>query len=83
MEFDSVGFQDSFEDYLEMIRKVTGWRDDGTNQAKEKKVHESQDHLHLTSDMLKNFLKWNQEDYLFYYTIKNKLDPIYQLKMIT
>ena len=81
-QFESIGFQDRFEDYLENIRKVTGWRDDGTKSTNKKKTHKSQDHLHLTSDLLKNFLKLNQEDYLFYYNIKNKLAPIHQLDQI-
>ena len=81
-QFESIGFQDRFEDYLENIRKVTGWRDDGTKSTNKKKTHKSQDHLHLTSDLLKNFLKLNQEDYLFYYNIKNKLLPIHHLDQI-
>ena len=81
-EFDSIGFQDRFEDYLEVLRKVISWKDDGTDQTKKKKIHESKDYLHLTNHMLENFLKLNQEDYLFYYNIKNKLAPIYQLDMI-
>ena len=81
-QFDSIGLQERFEDHLENIRKVTGWRDDGTKQTNNKKIHKSQDYLHLTSDMRKNFLNMNQEDYLLYYNIKNELAPIHQLDQI-
>ena len=82
-QFDSIGFQERFEDHLENIRKVTGWRDDGTKQTNKKKIHKSQDYLHLTSDMRKTFLNMNQEDYLLYYNITNKLAPIQQLDQIS
>merc|ERR1712150_190935 len=74
-EFDSIGFQDEFDEYLGHIKKITGWKDDGSNQTKKKKVHKSKDYLHLTSDMLEKFLKLNQEDYLLYYNIKTDLAP--------
>ena len=74
-EFDSIGFLDGFDEYLEHIKNITGLKDDRSNQKKTKKVHKSKDHLHLTSDMLENFLKLNQDDYLLYYNIKNALAP--------
>ena len=69
-ELDSIGFQDRFDDYLDNLRSITGWKD---NKSKKKEViHKSTDYLHLTSDLLKKFLKCNQEDYLIYYNIKSK-----------
>ena len=53
-EFDSIGFLDQFEEYLEKIRNVTGWKDDDV--GKTYKVHKSQDSTKLTSKMLKIFL---------------------------
>ena len=80
-EFDSIGFLDRYDEYLESIKFITGWKDDQTNQVNDKKVHKSQEYLQLTSRMLKNFLNMNQEDYLFYYYMKNQLAPIYKLDM--
>ena len=80
-EFDSIGFLDRFEEYLETIRNITGWKENDV--VKIDKVHESQDSLKLTSKMLKSFLNMNKEDYLFYYYMKNKLYPIYKLDVIT
>jgi len=74
-EFDSIGFLDEFDEYLGHIKNITGWKDDGSNQKKKKKVHKSKDYLHLNSDMLEKFLKLNQEDYLLYYNIKTDLAP--------
>ena len=81
-KFDSIGFLDKYDEYLEIIRKVTGWKEDNTRQTKKKKVHQSQNHLSLTSDRLKKFLMLNQEDYLFYYNLRKNLSSIYQLNKI-
>ena len=70
-EFDSIGFMDSFGGYLENIRLITGWKEDDANEAKNVMIHKSSDYFNLTSKMLTNFLKLNQEDYVFYYTMKN------------
>ena len=73
-DFDSIGFLDRFDEYLENIRDVTGWKDDAVNLGNNEKVHKSNDYFQLTSNMLKIFLDVNQEDYLFYYYMKNKLN---------
>ena len=73
-DFDSIGFLDRFDEYLENIRDVTGWKDDAVNLGNNEKVHKSNDYFQLTSNMLKIFLDVNQEDYVFYYYMKNKLN---------
>ena len=71
-DFDSIGFLDNYDEYLENIRNVTGWKDDVVTRENNEKVHKSKDYFQLTSNILKTFLDLNQEDYVFYYYMKNK-----------
>ena len=71
--FDSIGLIDKFGEYLENIRMVTGWKDNRMNQYKSMKIHKSNDSVNLSRKLLMEFVKLNQDDYMFYYTIRNQM----------
>ena len=37
------------------------------------KIHESSDSVKLSRKLLTEFVKLNQDDYMFYYTIRNEM----------
>ena len=71
--FDSIGFLDKLGEYLENIRNVTGWKDNRMNHKRSVNIHKSKDSFNLSKKLFTEFVKLNQEDYMFYYTIRNQM----------
>ena len=66
---DLIGFTDNLEGFFEKISEITGWK----NEVKYiKRVHKSRSTFNLTRSLISKFIDLNQNDYMFYYAMKNK-----------
>ena len=75
-KFDSIGFMEEFGDYLENIRTITGWTNDAY-PIENMTIHKSSDYFNMTSKPINNFIKLNQDDYMYYYAIKNEMTKVF------
>ena len=86
--FHSIGFTDRFEEHLETMRRLTGWKDKKPKISEKIKIHrQSRDHFdlqsnvaihfNLTGSLLKKFVQYNREDYILYYTTRNSKNEIF------
>ena len=66
---DLVGFTDNLDGYYEKIRQITGWKNKVKNV---KRLHKSSSTFNLTRSLISKFIDLNQNDYIFYYAMKNK-----------
>ena len=69
--FDLIGFKDDLDGYFDKIRQITGWRNE-VNQVNRIHRHKSSDTFNLTRSLISKFIYLNENDYMFYYAMRNK-----------
>ena len=70
-DFDLIGFKDNLDVYFDEIRHITGWRNE-VNHVNRIHTHKSSDTFNLTRSLISKFIDLNENDYMFYYAMRNK-----------